>query len=104
MSVATTLKTLRKTAGMTQREFGALIGYSLDDRSLKSNTFRKFETGSQRLSLEQAWTIAEIFKLTLPQIMGVEPLDLTSIASIAVKLKCARLEAELKALQTRIAI
>lgn len=96
MSYKTTLKAIREATGLSSKEFGAYIGFPVKPTA---DPFRKIEKGDQSLSLEQAWMLAQTFNLTLPQIMGAEPIDLKHVASFGLKHRIAKLEAKLTILR-----
>lgn len=70
------LRDIRNAMGLSPREMGKLLGYSVSDRG-HINHYTKVERGEVRLPLEKAYHLESIAGLTIAQMVGRKPLSST---------------------------
>jgi transcriptional regulator with XRE-family HTH domain len=63
------LKTIRKQMGMTQHEFGTMLGFENNNAKIPQSYYRKYEDGSLALSAEHAFQIIAKVNITLAQLL-----------------------------------
>ena len=64
----TNLRCIRKKLGMSQNDFGDLLGFPRTGK-LNQSSYRKYENGELSLSAEQAYTITRTFTISLKELL-----------------------------------
>ena len=62
------LKQIRITLGMSQNDFGDMLGFPRSGK-LNQSSYRKYENGQLSLSAEHAYTITQTFYISLKELL-----------------------------------
>ncbi len=63
------LKAIRKKLGMSQNDFGDMLGFPRTGGKTPQSSYRKYESGELMLSAEHAYTITRTFSIDLKDLL-----------------------------------